>query len=69
MVALWVLLEVVGAILGLVWWIANVVVSLAVLALLAYLAYLAYDRFYRGGGGDGRSRGRSREDDRERLLE
>ena len=69
-VALWILPEVVAMVLGFVWWIANVIVSLAVLALLAYLAYLAYDRFYRrSGSGRSRSQSRSREDDRERIFE
>ncbi|MDG5818618.1 hypothetical protein [Natronococcus sp. A-GB7] len=39
-VALWLVLELVALVFGLVTWIVNTVVSLAVLALLVYVGYL-----------------------------
>ena len=65
--ALWAALKIVGFVFGIVSWVVNTVVSLAVLAVLLYLAYLAVTRFVGGRGGSGGTRSRSRS--RERIFE
>ncbi|WP_276253975.1 hypothetical protein [Halomontanus rarus] len=57
-IGLWIALEIVSIIFGIVSWIVSTVLTLAVLALLLYLVYIAFTKL-RGGSGP-RSRSRSR---------
>jgi hypothetical protein len=64
---LWVVLEVVSIIFGIVSWLLSTVVSILVVGLLLYLAYLAVSKLFGGSGGQGGSRSRSRE--KEKIFE
>jgi Na+/H+ antiporter NhaD/arsenite permease-like protein len=64
---LWVVLEVVSIIFGIVSWLLSTVVSILVVGLLLYLAYLAVSKLFDGSGGRGGSRSRSRE--KEKIFE
>ena len=69
-VALWLVVEIVSFIFGLVTWLVSTVLTLAVVAILLYLAYLALSKFVGGGGSSGsQSRSRSQERERERIYE
>lgn len=67
-VALWLVLEIVSFVFGLVTWLVSTVLTLAVLAILLYLAYLVLSRLVGGGGSSG-STSRSKSRERERIYE
>lgn len=62
LVVLWVVVEVVTVLLGVVSWLVQTLVSLVVFALVVYLGYLLVSKFVGGRGGSGG--GRSRETER-----
>jgi ABC-type multidrug transport system fused ATPase/permease subunit len=68
LVALWVVVEVVTFLFGVLSWLVSTVVSLALLALLLYAAYLLVSKFFAGRGG-GRSQSRSQSREREKIFE
>lgn len=61
LVVLWLIVEVVQVLFGIVSWVVGTVVSLLVFALVVYLGYVLVSRFVGGGGGSGGSRTREKE--------
>ena len=66
LVLLWVVMQLVSFIFGLVSWLITTAVTLLIVGALLYIAYLAVSKFTGGSGGSG---GRSRSRERERIFE
>ena len=67
LVLLWVTIEVMGIVFGVVSWLVSTLVSLVVVGGLLYLAYVLVSKFFGGSGESSRSRSQSRE--REKIYE